>query len=415
MHLSVLLHLHDSENPFRASCLLPKGTQRKKSPAGTTRSEINIESSYASEFHLSLISPLAHSNLITSRDLITLVLKWTSMPPLLEPATPALSRPPRTFFTSALIIQPKPTSTLPNGPITNDALAPLKSPRQVSSNDQPLLQANRSNKAPDRRKTTSTESRIKDKGKGLDKKIAGSLDSKGVAIGNTGPPIWADRAAKAREARIVKLAKLAEEKRMAAERSTSPASSNVDQPRRTRRASMAASVLASTSRTAQTPIAPTAGHTRQSTNTTNASTDLSSPPPLMLKISKKAINAASNAKDDSTAIPFKEYMEAGFYCQHDQGTLSHNLVEKVLLRRQAEENAKSRPYKKGGIKVAGLGVPAFPPLPYDYGYELFFGEEQDFVLPFNIRREAESGQLDGKKKPAAYSKLRASKCWALFR
>lgn len=337
------------------------------------------------------------------------------MPPLLEPLAGEPTRKPRSFFTSTLIIQPKPASTLANEPPTSNALAALKSPRNLSSDNRSLdtsitaVHSNPTEKGK-QRKTTSTESRIKDKGKGLDKKVAGSLDNKEVAIGNAGPPIWADRAAKAREARIVKLAKQREEKCRAAEAGSSPPGSVVDQPRRTRRASMAASISASTSRTAQTPVAPTTGHVRQTTDTTTASTDLSSPPPLMLKISKRAINAANNPKDAIETIPLKEYMKAGFYCQDDEATLSHTLVEKVLLRRQAEENTKSKSKSKGTMKVAGLSGAMFPPLPYDYGYQLFFAEEQDFVLPFNIRREAESGRLDGKKKPAAYSKIRASEC-----
>lgn len=103
----------------------------------------------------------------------------------------------------------------------------------------------------------------------------------------------------------------------------------------------------------------------------------------------------------------KRYMEAGFYCQDDFAKSPHKLVSKILLRREAESQVKQR---KGQMLFRpDLNRPAFPPLPYDYGNELFFGSQHDFVLPFNIRLEAENGLLDGKKKPAAYSKLRASR------
>jgi hypothetical protein len=101
-------------------------------------------------------------------------------------------------------------------------------------------------------------------------------------------------------------------------------------------------------------------------------------------------------------------MEAGFYCQDDFAKSPHKLVSKVLMRREAESKLKSKYPKANAAYRPELNRPAFPPLPYDYGYELFFGEQHDFVLPFNIRSESENGLLDGKKKPAPYSKLRAS-------
>lgn len=112
---------------------------------------------------------------------------------------------------------------------------------------------------------------------------------------------------------------------------------------------------------------------------------------------------ASSSKDQASE---KRYMEAGFYCQDDFAKSPHKLVSKVLLRREAEDQLKRR--KGNALFRPDLNRPAFPPLPYDYGNELFFGAQHDFVLPFNIRAEAENGLLDGKKKPAAYSKLRAS-------
>lgn len=103
----------------------------------------------------------------------------------------------------------------------------------------------------------------------------------------------------------------------------------------------------------------------------------------------------------------KRYMEAGFYCQDDYAKSPYKLVSKILMRREAEEKLTS--IKPNAAYRPELNRPAFPPLPYDYGYELFFGEQHDFFLPFDIRSESENGLLDGKKKPAPYTKLRASK------
>jgi hypothetical protein len=108
------------------------------------------------------------------------------------------------------------------------------------------------------------------------------------------------------------------------------------------------------------------------------------------------------------AAPLKEYMESGTYCQDDRAKAPYTLVSKVLKRREAEEKSKSRKTGTSILRVIDINRPIFPPLPYDYGHELFFGEQHDFTIPFNIRQEAESGRLDRKKRPAAYSKLRAS-------
>lgn len=105
----------------------------------------------------------------------------------------------------------------------------------------------------------------------------------------------------------------------------------------------------------------------------------------------------------------KRFLRGGFYCQDDHAKAPHKLVSKVLMRREAELKLKS-----GTPNGNDHYRPAFPPLPYDYGHELFFGEQHDFVLPFNIQTEFENGTLDGKKKPAPYSKLRASELGLAF-
>lgn len=232
----------------------------------------------------------------------------------------------------------------------------------------------------------------KEKEKESQKKVSSAtVTVKETVIGKE--VVYPDRAAKARAARIANLAKKKEER---ATETTIP-----DEPRKTRRASMATS--SSPAKTITPKSIAGSKHERQLTNN---STDLSDPPPLILKISKRAATASKSVTEKVDQPPLKDYMEAGFYCQDDHAKSPYKLISKVLQRREAEERVKSR--KADAIRVLSFDRPTFPPMPYDYGHKLFFDEEQDFVLPFNIRREAENGHLDKKKRPAAYSKLRAS-------
>lgn len=122
----------------------------------------------------------------------------------------------------------------------------------------------------------------------------------------------------------------------------------------------------------------------------------------------------------------KEYMAAGFYCQNANAKSPHKLVSKVLKKHQVVKKVKRRGKgkkverpKRGGVAAqastteekenAENAENAFPPLPYDHGYDHFFGKEHEFVLPYNIQWEAENGSLDGKKKPMPYQKLRGSR------
>jgi len=101
-------------------------------------------------------------------------------------------------------------------------------------------------------------------------------------------------------------------------------------------------------------------------------------------------------------------MDSGIYCQDDHAKSPYKLISRVLFRREAEEKAKSRQKIHPDIQVQIINRPTFPPLPYDYGYKLFFKEVKEFLLPFDIRQEAEKGLLDGNRKPAHYDKLEAS-------
>ncbi|OCF38889.1 hypothetical protein I317_07338 [Kwoniella heveanensis CBS 569] len=150
--------------------------------------------------------------------------------------------------------------------------------------------------------------------------------------------------------------------------------------------------------------------------------------------------AATSAK---VKVPKKEYMTAGFYCQDPHPSATRQLVNQILRVRATEsraaKSAKQAPIassfsasrsaparatrgkgrsgdtttsiKKGKIPTAVPVIaerPSFPPLPYDHGFDLFFRQQHDFDLPWNIRFEAENGLLVRKAKPAAFQKLRGN-------
>ncbi|KAK8846627.1 hypothetical protein IAR55_005714 [Kwoniella newhampshirensis] len=144
--------------------------------------------------------------------------------------------------------------------------------------------------------------------------------------------------------------------------------------------------------------------------------------------------------------PKKDYMTAGFYCQNTTPSSSGTLVSKIVRLHETEQKANrlSTKFKMSEEKkelsqkrnesratrastkptvtpatsttqiqstaqmLTAVDRPTFPPLPYDHGYDFFFGQEHEFVLPYNIRVEKENGLLDGKKKPAPFQKIRAS-------
>jgi len=115
----------------------------------------------------------------------------------------------------------------------------------------------------------------------------------------------------------------------------------------------------------------------------------------------------------------KEYMSAGFYCQDADAVSPHKLVSKVLRRQKVLQKVQGKGKGKGKEVVRPKHAAAqattgsdhdlsFPPLPYDHGHDHFFGQEHEFVLPYNIQWEAENGSLDGKKKPTPFQKIRGS-------
>jgi hypothetical protein len=240
----------------------------------------------------------------------------------------------------------------------------------------------------------SSSSRVKKKkGKKKEKKVpSAQTTSKEDAIGKSDPSVQTDRAAKARATRLVKLANARAEREAAAAnpRETTPVP---EEPRRTLRA------VSTSTRPSYAPPP----HGRKAKPDEDEQVD-SSPPHIILKVPRRQV------EKEVVRTPLKSYMESGIYCQDDHAKSPYKLISRVLFRREAEEKAKSMQKVHPDIQVQIINRPAFPPLPYDYGYKLFFSEVNEFLLPFDIRQEAEKGLLDGNRKPAHYDKLKASTC-----
>ncbi|WWC67534.1 uncharacterized protein I206_101443 [Kwoniella pini CBS 10737] len=143
---------------------------------------------------------------------------------------------------------------------------------------------------------------------------------------------------------------------------------------------------------------------------------------------EKAILDSSKKGKESKSLK-KEYMLAGFYCQDPNPSSSKQLHNKILAIRSSENksskssakkpivirhtrhNVKSKTSDEGKNQNDKLIIenrPSFPPLPYDHGYELFFKQEHDFVLPYYIMKEKEDGKLIAKKKPTQFTKIRGN-------
>ncbi|WWC59044.1 uncharacterized protein I303_101591 [Kwoniella dejecticola CBS 10117] len=145
----------------------------------------------------------------------------------------------------------------------------------------------------------------------------------------------------------------------------------------------------------------------------------------------------------------KDYMSAGFYCQDPHPSSSKQLHNKILAIRSAENKASKLLDAKAKAKAKATPTivrqtrnnvkshssesqsasaststytstaqsskksvdqerPSFPPLPYDHGYDLFFKQEHEFVLPYHIMKEKEDGKLVAKKKPTQFTKIRGN-------
>ena len=233
------------------------------------------------------------------------------------------------------------------------------------------------------------------KGKRKEKKVPSSqTTSKQDAIGKSDTPAQTDRAAKARATRLVKLANARAEREAAAAnpRETTPVT---EEPRRTLRAMP----------TLTKPSYAPPPHGRKARPDDDDDRVDSSPPHIILKTPKHQVET------ERVATPLKSFMESGIYCQDDHAKSPYKLISRVLFRREAEEKAKSRQKVHPDIQVQIINRPTFPPLPYHHGYKLFFEEVKEFLLPFDIRQEAEKGLLDGNRKPAHYDKLKASSCF----
>ncbi|WVR04322.1 hypothetical protein IAU60_001322 [Kwoniella sp. DSM 27419] len=144
-----------------------------------------------------------------------------------------------------------------------------------------------------------------------------------------------------------------------------------------------------------------------------------------IESSPAAVSTAVDSASEPVKIklPKKEYMAAGFYCQDPTPSASNQLVNKVLRARaqevkqkpkatKASSSAPTRRTRGAATKMDSSKVPiiherpTLPPMPYDHGHDLFFGQQHDFELPWHIRFEAENGLLVRKVKPTAFHKLR---------
>ncbi|WWD08091.1 hypothetical protein V865_006202 [Kwoniella europaea PYCC6329] len=150
-------------------------------------------------------------------------------------------------------------------------------------------------------------------------------------------------------------------------------------------------------------------------------------------------SGGGGSSSSSSSKPLKkEYMTAGFYCQDPHPPSTRQLHNKILsIRKTESKNTKNQSKSKKIDIPVGRSTRSkqassssttttttttkktnasaskdeqkvsvsFPPLPYDHGYDLFFNQEHEFTLPYNIMKEKLDGKLDGKKKPMAYSKI----------
>ncbi|WVN88881.1 uncharacterized protein L203_104096 [Cryptococcus depauperatus CBS 7841] len=189
--------------------------------------------------------------------------------------------------------------------------------------------------------------------------------------------------------------------------------------------------------------------TRERNSMGNRSTQYLPSSPLNTESDKEHFaNLASPTKFEKGKLITKEYMTSGLYCQFNDPKSEEMLVNRVLKIREEEQAAKrltqmkkakggrvrprtSIPSRRSarntrarnnaandegarvkqdkklrdGTSPLKVDRPTFPPLPYDFGYNYFFGQEHDFELPFDIRMNGRSGLLNDKKKPTHFQKI----------
>jgi hypothetical protein len=121
-------------------------------------------------------------------------------------------------------------------------------------------------------------------------------------------------------------------------------------------------------------------------------------------------NSSIAAQSAEAPSKKKDFMSSGMYCQDPDPNSPRKLVNRVLSRRHAELKAARKKGRSNETESAeGEGSrDVFPPMPYDYGEELFFQQEHEFALPYDIHWAAENGSLDLQKRPEAYQRIRQS-------
>lgn len=125
-----------------------------------------------------------------------------------------------------------------------------------------------------------------------------------------------------------------------------------------------------------------------------------------------ASSSSNSSQEPKEVNPFKkkEFMDMGLYCQDAEPADEAQLVERVLFHKGYRRPGRPR---KSIQYLPPIPTPenqpvSFPPLPLDFGYVRFFGQEHEFALPYYMLWERESGALDGKKRPPFFAKIRTS-------
>lgn len=124
----------------------------------------------------------------------------------------------------------------------------------------------------------------------------------------------------------------------------------------------------------------------------------------------EGITVGSQEVREANPARSKEYMHAGLYCQDEHPPEEAQLAERVLYHKGVRKPGRPRKSIQSlpPIPTPEGMEPSFPPFPLDHGYRMFFEQESEFRLPYNIMWERDSGALDGKKRPPSFGKLRTS-------
>lgn len=122
-------------------------------------------------------------------------------------------------------------------------------------------------------------------------------------------------------------------------------------------------------------------------------------PKIILK--QKATDTSTTSEEPNPSKR-KLFRTSGLYSNDG------SLADQVLEYRKQQPKKRGRPSKTAPIPTTTNPSVSFPPLPQGSHYDKFFGQVQEFKLPFNIMWESETGALDSKKRHPFYQKIRTS-------